>query len=310
MLDPLTLDQMRVLIAVAETGSFSAAARRLGRVQSAISQSVNALETAIGTPLFDRAGKVPVLNGAGKVIIEDARQLVRGAERLKARAESIAHDLEPELTLAVDSIVPIGIVVRALKSLAAAFPLLPVTLFTEGLGGAEQRLRDGTARLGFMVLFDNVNDEREAEFLMTIPSVPVAAADHPLAKIDRPLTRDDLETEVQLVITDRTPITAGRDHSVLSKRTWRFADVSARLEFLRAGFGWCNMPVPLVRDDIAAGRLKVLDIQGNTPRVFSVFVVHDRTHPPGRAGRWLVEEMRRLLPDCTGPMSLPQPTVA
>ena len=76
MLDSLTLDQLRVLVAVAETGSFSAAARKLGRVQSAISQSVQSLENALGTTLFDRAGKVPKLNDAGQVILTDARRLL------------------------------------------------------------------------------------------------------------------------------------------------------------------------------------------------------------------------------------------
>ncbi len=309
MLDPLTLDQMRVLIAVSETGSFSAAARRLGRVQSAVSQSVQGLETALGTPIFDRSGKVPVLNDAGKVILEDARELVRGAERLKARAESIVHDIEPELTLAVDSLVPNDILTRVLKGLAKAFPTLPVTLYTEGLGGAEQRLRDGAARLGFMLLFDENNDERETEFLMTIPAVPVVAADHPLAAITRPLIRADVEPHIQLVLTDRTPITAGRNHGILSRRTWRFADINTRLDFLRAGFGWCNMPVPMVRADITAGRLKVLDFPDNNAPNFKIHVVHDRDRPPGRAGRWLIEEMRRLVPGCVEPMSLPQAKV-
>ena len=59
MLDRLTLDQLRVLIAVAETGSFSAAARQLGRVQSAVSQAVATLEDILGTALFDRYGKTP-----------------------------------------------------------------------------------------------------------------------------------------------------------------------------------------------------------------------------------------------------------
>ena len=54
MIDPLTLDQMRVLIAVADAGSFSAAARKLGRVQSAISQSIQTLEATLRLPLFDR----------------------------------------------------------------------------------------------------------------------------------------------------------------------------------------------------------------------------------------------------------------
>ena len=163
MLDPLTLDQMR---------SFSAAARKLGRVQSAISQSVQALETALGTTLFDRSAKLPQLNDAGKVLLADARAVIRGAEALKARAESIAADVEPELTLAVDALFPNDVLTDSLKDLAKEFPCLPVTLFTEGVGGAEQRLREGSARLALLVPFAGISDDREAEFLVNIPMVP------------------------------------------------------------------------------------------------------------------------------------------
>src|SRR5215475_10801854 len=98
MLDRLTLDQLRVLVAVVEAGSFSAAARRLGRVQSAVSQTVQALELTLGIALFERNGKTPRLNDAGKVILRDARGLLAGAETLRARAESIVANVEPELT--------------------------------------------------------------------------------------------------------------------------------------------------------------------------------------------------------------------
>ena len=65
MIDPLTLDQMRVLVAVADAGSFSAAARKLGRVQSAISQAIQTLETTLRLTLFDRSAKTPRLTDAG-----------------------------------------------------------------------------------------------------------------------------------------------------------------------------------------------------------------------------------------------------
>src|SRR4029079_3765814 len=136
--------------------------------------------------------------------------------------EGIANDIEPELTLAVDAIIPIDVLTRSLKGLSEAFPCLPVTLFTEGLGGAEQRLRDGVARLGLYVPIPGSTDEMEAEFLMSIPTVPVVATGHPLAAIDAPLSRDMLEGEVQLVLTDRTPITNGLAGGILSRRTWRF----------------------------------------------------------------------------------------
>jgi DNA-binding transcriptional LysR family regulator len=305
MLDPLTLDQLRVLVAVAESGSFSAAARKLSRVQSAISQSVQSLETALGMPLFSREGKVPKLNDAGRVILEDARRLIQGAETLKARAESMALDLEAELTLAVDSIFPIEVLTAALKGLQERFPTLPVTLFTEGLGGAEQRLRDGAARLAFYVPFGSIGEGREMEFLVSIPTVPVVAADHPLASEPGPLGRELLEGAVQLVLTDRTPVSQGQAGGIISHRTWRFADLTTRLDFLLAGFGWCNMPTHMVSDHIADGRLKVLDLAEKTNPMFRVHVVHERGRPPGRAGRWLVEEVRRLLPRCIGHGVLP-----
>src|ERR1700743_3005981 len=106
MLDRLTLDQLRALIAVAETGSFSAAARRLGRVQSAVSQSIQSVAETVGSEVFGRDGKTPKLNETGRVILQDAYGVVHGADALRARAESAAENVEPELTLAVDSMFP------------------------------------------------------------------------------------------------------------------------------------------------------------------------------------------------------------
>jgi len=305
MLDRLTLDQMRVLVAVAETGSFSAAARRLGRVQSAISQSVQSLESALGTPLFERDGKIPKLNDAGRVILDDARRVIDDAETLKARAEAIVGDVEPELTLAVDAVFPNGALMGSLKALRQAFPRLSVTLFTEGLGGAEQRLRDGVARLGFYIVSIPLAPDHETEFLVDVETVPVVAADHPLAARG-PLTRHDIEPEVQLILTDRTQITVGLSGSVISHHVWRFADLGTRLEFLLAGFGWCFMPIHIVREHILAGRLKVLDIRGIKPPLLSVHIVHKRGRPPGKAGRWLIEDLRKRLPQCVRYMNLPE----
>ena len=312
MLDPLTLDQLRILVAVSETGSFSAAARRLGRVQSAISQAVQALETALGTPLFDRSGKTPVLNETGKVILADAERILGGVGALRARAESIATDLEPELTLAVDAIFPNEVLVMSLRALSEVFPCMPVTLFTEGLGGAEQRLRDGVARLGIYVPIPDTSPRLESEFLIDVPTVPVVAADHPLASEPAPLNRAVLENYVQLVLTDRSPLTAGLTGGILSPRTWRFADLHARLEFLLAGFGWCNMPVHMVREHIAAGRLKALDISEHPQRSFPLHVVHERGRKPGRAGRWLIEDVKKRMSGCVsvGAMTLPEASAA
>jgi DNA-binding transcriptional LysR family regulator len=300
MFDPLTLDQMRVLVTVAECGSFSAAARKLSRVQSAISQSVQAMEATLGIVLFDRSTRTPALTDAGLAVVKDARAMLDSARAMRARAESMAEDVEPELTLAVDAIFPMPLLMASLNALRGEFPKLPATVFTEALGGAEQRLREGAARMAIYTLPAGPPRDLNAEFLTRIALIPVVAANHPLARAEGALTRDMLEPHVQLVLTDRTSMTQGLQGGVVSPHIWRFADLATRLEFLLAGFGWCNMPRHMVEAHIAGGRLKRLAIADHVPVELPIYVVHERGRALGRASRWLVGDLRERLKTCPG----------
>jgi DNA-binding transcriptional LysR family regulator len=97
--------------------------------------------------------------------------------------------------------------------------------------------------------------------------------------------------------------TAGFSGGIVSTRIWRFADLSTRLDYLLAGFGWCNMPLHLVESHIAAGRLKQLDLKGDggTLPSFPQHVVHEPGRRPRRAGRWLIEDLRRRLTEIDEP---------
>jgi DNA-binding transcriptional LysR family regulator len=310
MLDRLTLDQMRALIAVAETGSFSAAARKLGRVQSAISQSIQSLEDTLGVQLFDRDAKTPKLNETGRVLLQDAYGLVHGAEALRARAESIAGNIEPELTLAVDSMFPNVVLMETLREFGKEFPNVSVTLFTEGLGAAEQRLRDGVARLGiYSPLSTAQSNDLEWEPMTAIRMVPVVAANHALAKEKAPLERHTLEQYVQLVLTDRTPLSQNLRGGIVSLHIWRFAELNTRLEFLLAGFGWCNMPRHMVDEHIRAGRLKELELKDRANLELPRHVVYDRGRPPGKAGRWFIGDLRKRLAMCLSANVATTPTI-
>jgi len=300
MIDPLTLDQMRVLVAVADTGSFSAAARKLGRVQSAISQSVQTLETTLRLNLFDRSGKTPRLTDAGRALVGDARAVIAAAQAIRARAEGMADDVEPELALAVDSMFPIPLLMESLKALRVEFPLLPATVFTEALGGSEQRLREGAARLAIYTVAPVSTPDLVSEFMTRVAMWPVVAADHPLALLPEPLTREALEPHVQLVLTDRTALTQNWVGGIVSRHLWRFADLATRLDFLLAGFGWCNMPSHMVAEHIAAGRLKKLEVANREDVALPIYVVHECGRAPGRAGRWLIADLRERLKTCPG----------
>src|ERR1700752_2007476 len=97
MIDGVTLDQLRTFIAAAETGSFSAAGRKLRRAQSVISQTLANLELQLGVKLFDRRGRYPQLTDEGRSLLVDAHRVAAEMDGFKARARTISEGLEPEL---------------------------------------------------------------------------------------------------------------------------------------------------------------------------------------------------------------------
>ena len=296
MLDAMTLDQLRVLAAVVEAGSFSAASRNLRRAQSAISQAMQALESTLRVELFDRSGKIPRLTPAGEVILSDAKRLIAGATALRARAESIVDGVEPELSLAVDPLFPTGVLMKALRQLGKVFPELAVTVLTGGLAASEHHLRSGSARLAIYSIDMTGATDLDAEFLTTIEMVPVIAAGHPLGQRQRPLSRAELADHVQLVLTDASGHGCWT-RGIVSLKVWRFADLSTRLDYLREGFGWCNMPMHLVADLIAQGKLRRLSVREQSGFTVPLQAVHLQDRRPGRAGRKLVELLRAELAD-------------
>lgn len=297
-LGTLSLDQLRVLVTIADVGSFSAAGRALGRAQSAISQAVATLEELQGVTLFDRRGYRPVLTDVGRVLTEQARVVLASAARFEAVAASTRGGLEPELAIAIDPLAPTAPLIDSVRALGERFPRLPVSFSTEGLGGSLRRLRTGSAALGICLLLPTIPDDIVAIPLLRVRLVSVVAPQHPLARLRRRATRADLEAHVQLVLSDPAS-PASESYGVLGARLWRFVDLGRRLDFLLAGLGWCRMPEHLVAAPLAAGELVPLRIADDpTPRdALTIHAAHRRDKALGPAGRWLLETLQTRLAD-------------
>jgi DNA-binding transcriptional LysR family regulator len=296
MIGSLSLDQLRVLVTIADTGSFSAAGRALGRAQSAISQIIASLEGAQGVSLFDRSGHRPRLTDIGDMLVAQARLVLASAARFEAVAANTRAGLEPELALAIDPLVPTAPLIDSLRALGSAFPDLPVSFSTEGLGGSLRRLRGGSVALAICLLLPTVPDDIAAFPLLRIRMRAVCAPGHALAGLGSPATRDDLAQHVQLVLSD--PVEpGGPNYGLSSARLWRFVDLARRLDFLLAGFGWCRMPEHLVANAIAKGRLVWLDVEDDPTSQdgLPIYAAHRRDRRLGTAGRWLLDDLRQRL---------------
>jgi DNA-binding transcriptional LysR family regulator len=286
-----TLDQIRIFLAIVESGSFTAAARKLNRATSVISYAIANLEAQLGVTLFERAGaRRPRLTDAGRAILSDSRGIALALDGLIAKTQGMTQGLEAEVALVVDVMLPAKRLVKALDEFRTKYPTVALRLRVETLGAVTQTVLEGLAAFGISGPLPMESDLLTRGPAGSIKLVAVAAPDHPLAqigKINAALARD----HVQLVLTDRSELTQGRDFGVLAVRSWRLADLGAKHALLLAGLGWGNMPKPMVSDDLKRGRLVRLEIESEGELVYRFHSLYRSGAPPGPAAYWLMERL-------------------
>jgi DNA-binding transcriptional LysR family regulator len=288
MIDALSLDQLRVFVAIADHGSFSEAARSLHRVQSAISSTVANLENALGVALFDRSGWKPRLTAHGEALLTDARAVLSRADQLKSRARGLTQGLEAELSVVVDVMFPMSQLVDLVGRFREVFPGVLLRLRTEVLGGVPDLLMKGECNLGIQGSLPDIPASLEGIPLPAIALESVAAPSHPFAGV-RAISEALLRTQTQIVLTDRSDRTQGRTFSVFAENRILTSDLGSKHAMLRGGLGWGFMPRHVVEDDIARGGLVELDLA--TPslrnRTIKLFLVYRRNEPLGPAAQWM-----------------------
>ncbi|WP_207458245.1 LysR family transcriptional regulator [Azospirillum sp. SYSU D00513] len=282
-----TFDQLRVFLTVVDVGSFAGAARRLGRATSVISYSITNLEAQLGVSLFDRGTtKKPRLTEAGRAVLSEARSIANGMGSLRAKVRGLARGLEAEVHLALDVMLPAWRVVDALKAFREAFPTVTLRLYVDALGAVTQMVLNRTATVGVSGPLDVEIDGIERIGVGFVDLVPVAAPGHPLAAgRNAPGAGRD---HVQLVLTDRSTLTQGWEFAVIGTRTWRLADLGSKHMLLKEGIGWGNMPLPMIQDDLDAGRLVRLDMPDCKGGPYRLQAVHRTDTPPGPAASYLI----------------------
>ena len=286
-----SLDQLAVFVAVVETGSFNAAARRLGRAVSAVSYAIGTLEAQLGVILFERQGsRRPVLTEAGRAILGPARGVAGQVDDLVAGVRALNRGLESELTLAVDVMVPLGLLAGVLREFQAAFPTVDLRLHVERLGATLELVVSHRAQVGIVGQALADHPACDQRLLGEIELVPVAAPGHALARLAQ-IPAGMARRYRQLVLTDGSQLSAGQDFGVLATRSWRLGDLGAKHALLREGIGWGNMPRHMVERDLADGRLVHLALPEGRHTPYALRATWRRDDPPGPAQCWLVERL-------------------
>jgi DNA-binding transcriptional LysR family regulator len=277
VLDNVTINQLRAFVAVCDQGSFSGAARKLRRAQSAISHAIKALESAFDVELFERNTRKAQLTAAGRSLLPDARAVISRTEEMKSRAGAIAKAGVPQVSVAVDAYFPRAHLIGCLRTLQAEFPTAATNLRITTMQSGENLVLDRVCALAVTIEdVPEVNtDAIERRWLREAKMVTLCAPSHPLASTPGPIPKDEFGRYIQIVVTDNQPGAEKAQHGVAGKRQWLVNDLGAKRDLLRAGLGWGHLPRHLVAEDLASGQLVELERRAWHIRLLT-FVISQR----------------------------------
>lgn len=285
-------EQLLMFQAVIETGSFSAAARKLGKVPSAVSMSIANLEIDLNLTLFDRKGREPIPTDEARVLYEKTSQLLIEMNQWKQHAHALSTGLEANLTLVIVSELLHTNWTDYICLLESRFPDLQINIVSAPQEDALQMLLDGSAQLALMFEREHLDNREQFVELKREALIPVISNSHPLANQN--------QVSYEQILTTRQIVVASRDETLkpellFSKHYWRTDNHHSACLMILRNLGWGVLPQEMFQENPELkNKLKVLDLLDFTPRFeYYVDLVWSRESELGAAARFLIEYIRK-----------------
>ncbi|WP_151748655.1 LysR family transcriptional regulator [Acinetobacter lactucae] len=285
-------EQLLMFQAVIETGSFSAAARKLGKVPSAVSMSIANLEIDLNLTLFDRKGREPIPTDEARVLYEKTSQLLIEMNQWKQHAHALSTGLEANLTIVIVSELLHTNWTDYICLLESRFPDLQINIVSAPQEDALQMLLDGSAQLALMFEREHLDNREQFVELKREALIPVISNNHPLASQN--------QVSYEQILTTRQIVVASRDETLkpellFSKRYWRTDNHHSACLMILRNLGWGVLPQEMFKENPELkNKLKVLDLLDFTPRFeYYVDLVWSRESELGAAARFLIEHIRK-----------------
>jgi DNA-binding transcriptional LysR family regulator len=255
--DVLTPDALAMLQAIDTAGSFAAAARAMGMVPSALTYRVRQIEDALDVLLYDRSSRQAQLTQAGAELLREGGRLLIEIDAVANRVKRVATGWEPQLTIAVDTIISKATVMELCESFFSLSPPTRIRLRDETLSGTLEALTSGQADLALGVTRDaathsgiQVQPLGEVEFVYAI------APQHPLANAAEPLSDEIIQQHRAVAVADSIQRGTGMTFGLLGGQdVFTVASMHAKLDAQLRGLGGGYLPRCMADSYIETGRL-------------------------------------------------------
>jgi len=285
----VTLDQWRALQTVVDCGGYAQAAEHLHRSQSSVSHAVTRLQQQLGVRLLRVEGRKAQLTEVGRILLQQARQLLDDALRLESQARQLEQGWEAELRLVVDTAFPTALLMQALQQFMPLGRGTRVQLEEMVLSGVDEALQAGEAdiAIGAQIPQGFLGDP-----LLQVKFIAVAHPAHPLHALDQSLNLVDLRRETQVVARD-SGTAHKRDAGWLgAEQRWTVSGLETALTAVCHGLGFAWLPDHLIAPALADGRLKPLPLREGQHYFASLSLIVACPDRPGPAAQELLRILR------------------
>lgn len=286
----VSLEQLAAFVTTVDAGSFSAAARRLGRAQSAISTHVANLEVDLGVQLFSRHGRTPVLTPAGERLLQEARVVLDRREHLMGVARALEEGVENKLVVAIDELYPEQALGPVFSEFARVFPHVEMEILFPLMEDVGELVQAGAAQLGVMWQQNRMPPTLQFQTIGRVPLKLVCGRQHPLAQ-GGAVAWEDLKRYRQILVAAR-----GQDREKqylrVAGEVWWVESHWVILELVKHGIGWAFVSDHVLEASPTAPDIVVPPLQFDTSdRLVPLAVVWDRRRAQGAAARWLRQRL-------------------
>ena len=290
MADPrISLDQWNVLVSVVESGGYAKAAERIHRSQSTLTYSIKKLESLLGVKAFERKGRKAVLTPTGELLYRRAKVLLEDTARLEKAAGELAKGWEPEIRIAVDIIFPTWLLLRCFGEFCAERPDTHLELYETVLGGTEEAL---AARRVEFAIASSIPQGFVGDVLMPVRALCVAAPAHPLHRLGRELTTEDLRRHRHIVIRD-SGAERVRSAGWLNELRLTVSNKATAIHAVTTGMGYAWYPEDSVRAELERGALKPLPLREGAQKSGTLYLAFADREAAGPGALRLAEIIRQ-----------------
>ena len=295
----LTPATIELIAAVDRTGSMAAAARELGVVPSALTYRIRQVEDALDVLLFDRSSRQARLTEAGKELLREGSRLLIELDAIANRVKRVATGWEPQLTLAVDSVISRTTVMELCETFFALEPPTRLKIREEALMGTLEALTSGQADLAIGVVLDSALGKSiySSKPLGNIQFVYAVAPHHPLAQAPQPVTDEMMLQHRAVAVADSVQRGSGLTVGLLGgQNVFTVPGMMAKLDAQLRGLGAGFLPEYLARPYVDTGRLVVRTVAKQPlPVNVSYAWRSDPGSKPGRALEWWLAQLDQPL---------------